>query len=227
LIAAWTLDPDHRHRRLPMRIAEPLLTVDDSLVAAARARTVDHLAAATTAGLPPLGANGNLPAGVHAASLGEFLTRFGGTERRDELLDQVGPALRSLHRAGIEHVVVGGSLVGAKPRPGDVDLAWLPNAGTTEDTASDALRRVKILVPNVSAHRADRVVENARSVAGATVGETFLELLQHDRGGKARGVVLLSTADALPGLAAAEATPALRGSIVRRALEAARALTPA
>ena len=253
----WQFDPDHRFTRpRPQVVAVPAehvpageafpdgidgarsagdghIMVEDDVVAAARRRAVRALGGATTAGIPPLGPSGNLPAGVHAASHGEFLTRFGGTERREELLGQFRSAMRALGRAGVEHVVVGGSMVGAKPAPGDLDLAWVPNARTTTDEVDAAMKFAALYAPDVTAHRADRLVENAPTIPGARPGENFLELFSHDRAGTPRGVVLLSTADdavtgasvdAVAGLAGDAAT-SFRSTLARQAMAGVRALS--
>jgi hypothetical protein len=75
--------------------------------------------------LPDLDSPGSLPPGLHAASLGETLRRFGiGSEARQrqaELLRQVVEAA-TLYPT-IKRVLVWGSFVTAKPEPGDLDYS--------------------------------------------------------------------------------------------------------
>lgn len=231
-IAAWTRDPDHSMARrtfeppthLPagerfpggidgIRSAGNGFVLDDEAASAAsRRRAVEAVERATSAGVPPLDRTGSLPAGIHAATRGELLTRFGGTPRREELLTkQLPEALRALERTGVEHVVIGGSLVGAKPAPGDLDLTWLPRPGVHADQVDAAIAAIADQAPDVSVHRADRIVLNAPTIAGATAGENFLELYQHDRVGARRGVVLLSTSAASLESRSAMVRDAVRG----------------
>lgn len=74
--------------------------------------------------LPDFTASGDLPPGVHQASLAETAARFGtGSERRKRLILR----LERIHRIAseTEHLarfVVFGSFVTAKHEPGDVDV---------------------------------------------------------------------------------------------------------
>lgn len=64
---------------------------------------------------------GNLPAGEHLASWQQLQDRFGHTPWRRRLLDGMLVALRLLKRAGCMRVYIDGSVVTAKPEPGDFD----------------------------------------------------------------------------------------------------------
>ena len=77
--------------------------------------------------LPAFDEFGNLPPGIHPATLEELVQRFGaGSPERDiegqELLEFIGWARLS----GVHRVVVNGSFVTAKVAPNDVDLIILP-----------------------------------------------------------------------------------------------------
>jgi hypothetical protein len=61
---------------------------------------------------------------VHAATLEEVFERFGGNERRDQLLTGLVEALRLLQAAGCRRVYVNGSFVTAKELPNDIDACW-------------------------------------------------------------------------------------------------------
>lgn len=77
--------------------------------------------------IPPFDTNGNLPPGLHWATWEEIVERFGGTERRNELLAGLGRVLDALRDAGCGVAYVDGSFVTAKLRPGDFDGCWEPD----------------------------------------------------------------------------------------------------
>jgi hypothetical protein len=77
--------------------------------------------------LPDFDEFGNLPAGVHLATIEEVVVRFGvGSPERDvegqELIEFVNWA----RSAGVRRLIVDGSVVTAKDAPNDVDLVILP-----------------------------------------------------------------------------------------------------
>lgn len=74
--------------------------------------------------LPAFNSQGDLPEGLHKATLDEVLARFGsGSESRR----QVTAVLQGIHRlvtatGRLERFVIFGSYITAKPEPRDVDL---------------------------------------------------------------------------------------------------------
>jgi hypothetical protein len=74
--------------------------------------------------LPPLTEEGELPAGVHPASLSEVRSRFGlGSARRKTLILRLERIHRAARATGhLARFVVFGSFVTGKPEPQDVDL---------------------------------------------------------------------------------------------------------
>jgi hypothetical protein len=80
------------------------------------------LAGIAEARLPPVLANGYLPPGMHRTDFGAFSKRYGATDRRQTLLRDLRSALVGIRRAGFSRVYVGGSFVGPKPEPSDVDV---------------------------------------------------------------------------------------------------------
>lgn len=190
---------------------------------AAMRRAVHALANANTAGLPMVGAAGDLPAGIHAATHGEFMARFGGTPTRQLMLRELRTALAALREAGVDSVVVGGSFATTKAGPGDIDMAWVPNERTDAAAIRRTMSRLARELPRMSVHEASGIVTNAPMLKGAAPGESFLEMLQHDRTGARRGAVLLSTAD--DAAATAGASTMLRRELAEHALRGLRALT--
>ena len=74
--------------------------------------------------IPPFKADGNLPPGIHEATWEEIVERFGGTERREQLLDGLYRALIALKAAGCRIAYVNGSFTSTGIDPGDFDGCW-------------------------------------------------------------------------------------------------------
>lgn len=74
--------------------------------------------------LPEFNSTGDLPEGVHKASLDEVLARFGqGTPQRQLVTTKLLRLLEMAKRTGkLERFVIFGSYVTAKPAPNDVDV---------------------------------------------------------------------------------------------------------
>ena len=82
---------------------------------------------------------GNLPPGVHNATWEEVVARFGQGEPRSRLAAGLLEALRELAAAGCRSVLLNGSFVSDKEKPGDYDLAWEP-AGVNRALLDPVLR---------------------------------------------------------------------------------------
>ena len=75
--------------------------------------------------IPPLHqTTGNLPPGVHEATWGELVARYGSTPHRLALLSGLKAALDALRAAGCRRAYIDGSFVSAKERPADFDACW-------------------------------------------------------------------------------------------------------
>lgn len=75
--------------------------------------------------IPPLQpTTGNLPPGVHEATWGELVARYGSTPHRLALLSGLKAALDALRAAGCRRAYIDGSFVTAKERPADFDACW-------------------------------------------------------------------------------------------------------
>ena len=86
--------------------------------------------------VPSFDEYGNLPPGIHSASLEEVVERFGhGSVEREvevrELVELVGWA----RQHGVRRLVVNGSFVTSKRRPNDVDVVLLPGLSTMGEDA--------------------------------------------------------------------------------------------
>jgi len=74
--------------------------------------------------LPELDSHGDLPVGVHQASLDEVIARFGsGTPQRRLVTTRLLRVLKLAEGTGkLERFIIFGSYVTAKPNPNDVDI---------------------------------------------------------------------------------------------------------
>ena len=79
--------------------------------------------------LPPFDEYGNLPPGIHSASLNEIADHFGhGSVEREveirELMELIGWA----RQHGVRRLIINGSFVTKKRQPNDVDVVLLPES---------------------------------------------------------------------------------------------------
>ena len=93
--------------------------------------------------------SGNLPPGLHLATWGEVASRFGGSERRLDLLAGLKQALLSLRSAGCRQAYLDGSFVTTKEAPGDFDACW-EASGVDASRLDSACSRSRIVGPRRS-----------------------------------------------------------------------------
>ena len=129
--------------------------------------------------LPPFDDNGNLPVGVHTASIDEVLTRFGaGSPEREVEGEELADFIDWARKKGIFRVVLDGSFTTDRIEPNDVDVVILgaPDSGFGEDLPirwRDAWPFVHILV----------------AVDEQDFSEWATSILAFDRHSRTRGVV--------------------------------------
>jgi hypothetical protein len=172
--------------------ADGQLLFEPDVVDAAWRRMWNAVDTARSGGIPPVTAAGDVPAGVYDASWGEVTTRFAGPgRRRVDLTHQLGRALGKMHEAGVKQAVVGGSFVGMKAAPGDVDVAIIPPRDGSFLDVQALQQRIAPVAPDVHVYPGWMMVSNSHELPGATAGENFVELFQHARDGTRRGAVLI------------------------------------
>ncbi len=75
--------------------------------------------------IPELNSLGELPEGIHDASIMELEIAFGkSTERRQKLMLGLKLALQNLKSAGVNKVFIDGSFTTQKDEPQDIDGCW-------------------------------------------------------------------------------------------------------
>jgi hypothetical protein len=93
--------------------------------------------------IPPFMENGNLPPGIHVASLGDIERRFTQTPHRKSLFDGLVRLAIHLKEAGCKTLYLDGSYVTRKETPADYDAVWDPT-GVSAKIDPDLLRRNKL-----------------------------------------------------------------------------------
>jgi hypothetical protein len=91
--------------------------------------------------IPKFNQKGNLPPGIHKATLAEVQKRFGWTPYRRELLKGLRRVLRQLVQAGCVCFYLDGSFVTSKVIPGDYDGIWVCD-GVELDKVPPLLRAI-------------------------------------------------------------------------------------
>ena len=138
--------------------------------------------------IPPFDSpTGYLPPGIHDATWGELVERYGINPYRSRLLDGLLAALRNLRSAGCLVVLLDGSFVTAKLFPGDYDGAWDPSG---VDPA--------LIDPVLLTFENKRAVMKAKYLGElfpaawhAEPGVPFAKFFQRDRDGIPKGLVRL------------------------------------
>lgn len=88
--------------------------------------------------IPGFNDEGNLPAGVHLASLEEVAARFGQeTELRRVQMESLGWLVNLARRAGASRLIVNGSFTTDKPEPNDIDCILLIGPGFPRDEGAE------------------------------------------------------------------------------------------
>jgi hypothetical protein len=123
----------------------------------------------------------------------EVLERFGGNERREQLLNGLVEALRLLRAAGCRRVYINGSFVTSKERPNDIDVCW-----DIDGVDADALDDVFFDFDDGRAAQKGRFgceFFPAQVPEGVT-GRAFLEFFQVDKQtGEPKGIIELKLDD--------------------------------
>jgi hypothetical protein len=144
--------------------------------------------------IPPLEpGSGNLPPGVHEATWGELVARYGSTPHRLALLAGLKAALDALRAAGCRRAYIDGSFVTAKEVPADFDACW-------EVDGVDLTRLDPVLLAFARRRAAQK-----RTYGGELFpadwpadahGTNFLRFFQRDRAsGRPKGIVAIDLGD--------------------------------
>ena len=141
-------------------------------------------------------ATGNLPAGVHwVTGWGELAERFGTNPHRKRLLGGLQAALRALAKAGCKAAYIGGSFVTNKVFPKDFDGCW-EIAGVDPHKLDPVLLKFDNQRAAQKAKFGGELFPASGRADGA--GRTYLEFLQFDRTGAAKGIIAIDLTKVRP-----------------------------
>jgi hypothetical protein len=147
-------------------------------LAGATAKVIPSIERKGIAMIPEFDENGNLPAGIHRATLDEIAERFG---RRPEVRRAQMQSLRWLvdlvGSIGAERLVVNGSFVTDVFEPNDVDCVLLMRRGFKRDRR--AVAEVESGLPFI----------HAQLVRGRRFDDLVKHIFAMDRRGNAKGVI--------------------------------------
>jgi len=143
---------------------------------------------------PPLTEAGDLPAGIHGATLAEVIERFGqGTPRRVTLGRRLQHIYQLLQQTGcVARFILFGSFITEKPEPNDVDIFLL-----MEDTfdVSRVVGEPAVLFDHLAAQNfAGASIFWLRRLAVLDGEQAAVEHWQLKRGGGRRGIVEITKA---------------------------------
>lgn len=132
--------------------------------------------------------NGQLPPGVHTATLAEVEARFGWNPWRVGLLGGFRRAVRDLSRGGCRRVWLNGSFVTEKDLPEDFDMCWDMDGVDFEELEPALLD----LGPPRALQKATYGGDILPNVVEGGSGQPFVEFFQQDAvTGFPRGIVVI------------------------------------
>ncbi|MCY2950722.1 MAG: hypothetical protein NTU53_01945 [Planctomycetota bacterium] len=129
--------------------------------------------------IPQFDENGQLPPGIHRATLDEVVARFGhGSEEREAQGQSLAWLIPMCRRAGVLRLILNGSFVTSRAEPMDVDCLLVPTSDADPD--SDAFLAIRIGLPYLSI----QIVADERELS------YYVDrLFATDRTGRAKGLV--------------------------------------
>jgi hypothetical protein len=148
--------------------------------------------------IPEFDAAGNLPPGIHEATLAEVRRRYASNLHRRRLFAGLELAINELQAAGCRRIYINGSFVTAIKTPRDFDCCWDP-AGVDLDR----------LPPELGGHvRSRRAAQQARYMGDILPADApvdalqtrCLEFFQQDKRTRAaKGIVVIALQAIQPG----------------------------
>lgn len=138
---------------------------------------------------PSFNGNGTLSEGIHLLTWAEFLSFFGVTPHRLNLISGIEAAVRALSHAGCHTIYIDGSFVTNKEIPDDYDACWDINGVNPTLIDPILLKFDDGRIAMRTKYKGD--LFPAQLTEGIT-GKTFLEFFQQDKGnGDPKGIVKL------------------------------------
>lgn len=144
--------------------------------------------------IPMLNMQGELPVGIHLASINEIEIAFGQTtERRKKLMLGLKLALENLKSAGVRIVFIDGSFTSQKEDPHDIDGCWSAegdiNLSTLDPLFWDFDGPDEFKKARNEAHLKYGIDFFIAEWEEAQSGKPFPEFFQVSRNGERKGIV--------------------------------------
>lgn len=140
--------------------------------------------------IPEFNKHGNLPQGIHYATLEEVISSFGYNPKRAWLIDGLKFLITNLKKANCKLIYVDGSFVTSKEVPGDYDLCW-----SVVDVVEKDLDPVLL---DFSRLGRDKMTQKYRGdifpaeLPEGSSGKVFVDFFQADKNtGNSKGIVAI------------------------------------
>jgi hypothetical protein len=130
--------------------------------------------------IPSFDKRGNLPPGIHPATIKEIERKFASTLHRRHLFSGLKRLLANLKAAGCSTFYLDGSYITSKEEPGDYDCAWDPT-GVTEEIDPDILQSLEV--------RKEKYYGDIFVYMPELGGFPYLEYFQKDLDDNPKGIV--------------------------------------
>ena len=139
--------------------------------------------------IPEFDGQGNLPPGIHVASIREIEDRFAifnRSDRRLQLFQRLLELLAEIHSvAMVKRVLLAGSFITATPEPNDFDCLLILD----RQIIHQELRPFEYRVLSRKAARKAFGGDVVAVTEGSELEQSYLEFFQTDRHGRRKGIV--------------------------------------
>jgi hypothetical protein len=142
--------------------------------------------------IPDFQDDGNLPPGVHKASLTEVKNALTWNGVRKAFYLGLTRALENLAGAGVKRVWIGGSFVTSEEYPNDVDGCWEYDNSVAVLLLDDVF--LDLNPPRAAMRKkysVDFLIAGTRLQDGQARGGTVQDFFQEDRDGNPRGILII------------------------------------
>lgn len=130
--------------------------------------------------IPIFDKRGNLPPGIHTATIREIERKFASTPHRKHLFSGLKRLLENLKEAGGTTFYLDGSYITNKEEPGDYDCTWDPT-GVTNAIDPDILQSLEV--------RKEKYFGDIFVYMPELGGFPFLEYFQKDLDDNPKGII--------------------------------------
>jgi hypothetical protein len=132
--------------------------------------------------IPSFNAHGNLPPGIHTATINEIKSRYANNPKRQALIKGLEILISDLQKAGCRTLYLDGSFICNVTEPADYDACWEPDGVT--NTINPLLREIAIFKTERKHKYGGDIVYRAPET-----GLDHLEFFQKTREGIPKGII--------------------------------------